>query len=78
MSCCYCKGEKSLIERGEHFALAGDFYAGIEVCIDKDTLSVDSIADVYEPNFTEDEVKIHYCPMCGQKLKIKEEVTEND
>lgn len=69
MACEYCKGDKGLIER-EHgnMSLKGDFYAGIDAYIDEGILSVDSVADVYEPNFTEVEIKINFCPMCGEKL----------
>lgn len=73
MACDFCKGDKLLMSRNEHLSYKGDFYAGIEACIDGDILSIDAVADTYEPNFTEEEIKINFCPMCGQKLSDQEE-----
>lgn len=50
MSCDYCNGKKSLIERDQVFSKFGDGYLGIGVDIDGATLYVESVADVYEPN----------------------------
>ncbi len=69
MSCDYCNGTKSLIERDQAFSTHGDFYVGIGASIEDATLYIESVADVYEPNWTETDVKINYCPMCGSKLR---------
>lgn len=76
--CDYCNGKKYLAERSGPLSYKGEFTPGIEVCIDGDILSVDSIADVYEPNFTEEDIKIRYCPMCGRPLKIQEVDGDNE
>lgn len=69
-ACEYCKdyGVKLLSERQQHYSDKGDFYPGVEVYIDKDTLNVFAVADTYEPGVEEACIKIQYCPMCGRKL----------
>lgn len=68
MSCEFCNGNKSLIDTNTRLSRKGDFYPGVDVCIECNVLYVAAIADVYEPNYTEAEVKINFCPMCGEKL----------
>lgn len=68
MSCVYCEGGRNLISRSEHFSLKGDFYPGVDVCIDGNELYVNGCADTYEPNYIEESIKINFCPMCGRQL----------
>lgn len=77
MACEYCKDceeyfdiyPKELMSLNEKMSPKGDFYPGIRLSIDGDTLRAQAIADVYEPSFMEKEIKINFCPMCGQQLK---------
>ena len=69
MACDYCKGMKCLITRSEHLSLKQDAYTGIEVCVDGNELDIDCVADTYEPNFTEIQIPINFCPMCGERLR---------
>ena len=69
--CDYCKDNGRLLIHGRsNYSIKGDFYPGIDIGIDPgdNTLFVESVADVYEPNFTEESIKINYCPMCGREL----------
>lgn len=68
MGCCYCNSNESLIERDDHFSSKRDFYPGIDVFISDDLLCIEAVPDSYEPIFMEREVKINFCPMCGEKL----------
>lgn len=69
MACVYCNGERALLERIDKLSTKGDFYPGITVDIDENMLCIDSVADVYEPNYLEAEIKINFCPMCGRDLE---------
>jgi hypothetical protein len=71
--CKYCDGSydvEPLLDTRTEYSSKRDFYPGVTVWIDRDehTLNVDSVADVYEPNYIEESVKINFCPMCGEKL----------
>ena len=73
MACDFCKDEycedrRDLMSFDKKLSHKGDFSPGIQICINGDILSAMAIADVYEPNFTEKEIKINFCPMCGRKL----------
>ena len=47
----------------------GHFHPGIIVGVEDDELWVTAAPDTYEPGYMEAEVKINFCPMCGEKLK---------
>lgn len=66
--CKYCLGEKPIFNSRKRLSKKGDFYPGIEVSLDDSILIITCAADVFEPNFLEEEVNICYCPMCGRKL----------
>ena len=68
MSCPYCTESKHLLERDESLSFKGDFFPGIDMFIDNGMLCIEAVPDVYEPCYMEQEVKINYCPMCGEKL----------
>lgn len=69
MSCYYCSGKLNISERSSTLSRKGNFYPGIDAWIDGEWLIIDSVADTYEPNYTEAHEKINFCPMCGVKLK---------
>ena len=70
MACEYCTGDKYLIERDKTtMSLKRDTYPGIEICIDGGVLSINYIADAYEANFTEEEIPINFCPVCGDRVR---------
>lgn len=76
MSCEYCKDceeylyidQKELMSLDEKMSLKRDIYPGIRLTIDGDMLRAQAIADTYEPSYIEKEIKINFCPMCGQYL----------
>lgn len=68
MACEYCTNGKEIISLNERLSLKRDIYPGISACVDDGMLTIATIADVYEPNYTEAEAKINFCPMCGEKL----------
>lgn len=68
MACEYCENGKELVSLSEHLSFKRDMYPGISACVDDGKLTMAAIADVYEPNYTEAEVKINFCPMCGEEL----------
>lgn len=68
MSCSFCNGDENLLTGRTKLSLKGDFYPGIDVCIDGKELYITAVADVYEPSYMEEHIEIHFCPMCGQKL----------
>lgn len=70
--CKYCEEDEGEYIINTRTELSGkrDFYPGIQINIyEGNLLSVTAISDVYEPNCTEAEARINYCPMCGRKLK---------
>lgn len=74
MACDYCKGIKNLhsydIGKKEIKNTEYNESVGIEVYIDANELIIDCVANTFEPNFTDAEILINFCPMCGQKLTI--------
>lgn len=67
--CKYCSGEKSLRCTRGRLSSKGDFAPGIEVFVERGMLYITAVADVYEPNYMEEEIEINYCPKCGRDLK---------
>ena len=73
--CEYCKcywehDKKYLLSGRTDLSKKGDFYPGIDIHIDpeENVLVVESVADVYEPTYMEEKIRINFCPMCGCKL----------
>ena len=66
--CVYCSCDRRLIERSNKLSDKGVFYPGLDVYIDRGVLYIEGCADVHEPNYIEEEVRINFCPMCGEKL----------
>lgn len=72
MSCGYCRGTKAIVSDIDKFSKKGDFYPGIIISIYEGMLCAEAVADVYEPNYTDTQVPIKYCPMCGESLQEDE------
>ena len=68
MSCVYCCGDRNLIECVDRLSTKGDFHPGIIASIYENTITIQAVADTYEPNFMEEDIKINFCPMCGKDL----------
>ena len=69
MRCNFCEGYANLLSRSKTLSKKGDFFPGIDVDIDGDVLRIVAAPDTYEPGFMEAEVKINFCPMCGENLR---------
>lgn len=77
--CEYCSNEKTrkqLTERNTYSSV-DDVYIGIDSYIDGNILKIEAVGEVGRPSkdttWVEDSKRIKYCPMCGKKLKVKEE-----
>ena len=69
MSCKYCNGEEYLINtRYGRFGSKSVASPGIRIDISQGELSVEAVADTYEPNYQEVYMKINCCPMCGERF----------
>ena len=69
MSCEYCQGTKAIISDIDKLSKKGDFYPGIIISIYEGMLCAEAVADTYEPNYMDTQVRIKYCPMCGENLE---------
>ena len=72
MTCEYCADFyecEPILNTRDRFSSKGDFCPGIAVGIEEGSLCVVSVADVYEPNYQEERIKIKFCPMCGRALE---------
>ena len=66
--CDYCEGTAAILNNRNVMSYKGDFFPGVEICVDGHFLSFVCVADTYEPNYTGVTAKIKFCPMCGRKL----------
>lgn len=73
-TCEYCQGEKSLSER--EIEPYSDIYTGFGVDISGENLLIESCTAVGRPSrdytFSDKEIEIKFCPMCGRKIKAGE------
>lgn len=68
--CDYCKGYAPFLKSSENLSLKGDFFPGVDMYLDGDELQLSISPDTYEPSYMEAYVKIRFCPMCGEELKV--------
>ena len=72
MSCIYCAGEIPILDTTTTLSKKGFFYPGITVGVEDGELWVTAVPDTYEPGYLEEDIKINFCPMCGEKLVHEE------
>ena len=72
-TCKFCsdKEREYLIDtRSDSWGKDAFLKPGMEVWIDDDnTLSINAVANTYEPNFSSECIEINFCPICGRNLK---------
>lgn len=68
--CEFCDVDnKPLYDSFDRLSRKGDFRPGARVEIDGNNLSIEVIADTYEPNYFGTYIPARYCLWCGRRLK---------
>lgn len=76
MACKYCDwwckehDHEDLINTRTKLSKKGEWYPGITATINElGYLTIEAVADTYEPGYLDHVIEINFCPMCGREFK---------